>query len=397
VNAPRRRLTLPLTAWVTGGVATTILAVLAGVWLILERGGLVRNESVALLLGVGIGTIATVAAMQWSRRVTVELRTLHADAVRRLRTPSGAQTSSERSRLHTVLGSQELADLARVLDALQLRARVSDEVAEQARRAAENASVGMFELLSGLVAAEEATRGQLSAELHDTVAQSLMAARSLLSDRTLLVNGGILPAGDHERLKDFVEEAEEQVRAVMARARPPELRDGDLASAVGGLRRDMSARYLLEVRVSWPEEPYPLPLVSAVTIYRFFQEALLNVVKHADVDIAEATLKLEGDQIVAVVRDKGAGFDPETVRSDGGRHVGLGLLRERARLAGGSLTLESGKGDGTILSLRLPLSPLDGINRPGTGRPLARGAAGQPAVTGQETAAGDHQDQLPAG
>jgi signal transduction histidine kinase len=368
VNTGRRRLTLPLTAWVTGGVGVTTLAMLAGVWVVLQRGGLVKDEFAALAMGTVVGAVATVAAMQWSRRVTIELRMLHEDAVRRLRTPSAtpsAVAGGERGRLHTVLGSQELADLARVLDALQLRARVSDEVAEQARRAAENASVGMFELLSGLVAAEEATRGQLSAELHDTVAQSLMAARSLLSDKTLLVEGGTLLAGDHERLKEFVEEAEEQVRAVMARTRPPELRDGDLASAVGSLRRDMAARYLLEVRVSWPDEPYPLPLVSAVTIYRFFQEALLNVVKHADVDVALASLKLEGDQLVAIVRDEGAGFDPGAVHSDGGRHVGLGLLRERARLAGGSLDLESSEGGGTVLSLRLPLSPVGGVNLPG--------------------------------
>src|SRR5262249_25740260 len=211
--------------------------------------------------------VATVVAWRWSRGVTAGLRALHADAVRRLRDPSGA-TGGPRSRLPAVLVSQELADLARVLDALQLRARVSDEVAERARRTAENASVGMFELLSGLVAAEEATRGQLSAELHDTVAQSLMAARSLLADPS--------PALDRDKLRVFVEDAEEQLRAVMARTRPPELRDGDLASAVGALRRDLTARYLLEVRLAWPEEPHPLPMVSAVTVYRFFQEALLN-------------------------------------------------------------------------------------------------------------------------
>src|SRR5262249_56080872 len=150
-------------------------------WLMLLRAGLTLDERLAPGVGGGLALIATVAAWRWSRRGPAELRALHANAVRRLRDPSGA-SGGPRSRLHAVLASQELADLARVLDALQLRARVSDEVAEQARRTAENASVGMFELLSGLVAAEEATRGQLSADLHDTVAQSLMAARSLLAD-----------------------------------------------------------------------------------------------------------------------------------------------------------------------------------------------------------------------
>jgi signal transduction histidine kinase len=159
------------------------------------------------------------------------------------------------------------------------------------------------------------------------------------------------------QVRELVEDAEEQVRAVMARTRPAELRDGDLASAVGALRREFALRYLVTVRLSWPEEPYPLPLVSAVTVYRFFQEALLNVVKHADVDEADASLRVEGNQLVAEVRDAGPGFEPAKVRSERGRHVGLGLLRERARLAGGSLAVDSAPGAGTTLTLRLPLSP----------------------------------------
>jgi signal transduction histidine kinase len=156
------------------------------------------------------------------------------------------------------------------------------------------------------------------------------------------------------KLSDYVEDAEEQVRAVMARTRPPALREGDLASAVGGLRLDMGARYGLQVELSWPDSPYPLPLASAVTVYRFFQEALLNVVKHADVDDAYLSLQVDEDVVVATVRDEGPGFDPAMVQPDRGRHVGLGLLRERARLSGGSLDITSTKGEGTVLTLRLP-------------------------------------------
>jgi signal transduction histidine kinase len=190
---------------------------------------------------------------------------------------------------------------------------------------------------------------QLAAELHDTVAQSLMIARGLLAAK---------PSTPQEiaKLTDYVEDAEEQVRAVMARTRPPALREGDLASAVSGLRADMNARYGLTVHADWPPLPYPLPLAAAITVYRFFQEALLNVVKHADVDDAWLRLHVEQDAVVAEVRDEGPGFDPAAVRPDRGRHVGLGLLRERARLSGGSLDVESVLGGGTTLRLRLPRS-----------------------------------------
>jgi signal transduction histidine kinase len=223
---------------------------------------------------------------------------------------------------------------------------MADELAERHRRAAETASAGMYELLSGLVAAEEGARGQLAAELHDTVAQSLTMARVLLDDHR--------SPGSVGRAVEMIAEAEEQVRAVMARTRPPALRDGDLARAVSMLRDDMAARYGLDVEVSWPDEPYPLSLVTAITVYRFFQEALVNVVKHADVDVAVIALEVSEHEIVAVVGDEGPGFDPTAVRPDKGRHVGLGLLRERVRLAGGSLDVDAAPGAGTRLVLRLP-------------------------------------------
>ena len=368
----RRGRNLPLAAWAAIGGAATVVIMVVLVGAVLARGGLDRLEYLALGAGLLVGLLLVALAVLWTRRVTAGMRELHADAVRRLRDPSlRAGVSTPR----LVGATTEFAELASVLDALHLRARVADEVAEQSRRTAEQTSAGVFELLSGLVAAEEATRGQLSAELHDTVAQSLAAARALLADSDPEHPD---PAKD-ERVRGLVEDAEEQVRAVMARTRPAELRDGDLASAVGALRREFAARYLVTVRLSWPQDAYRLPLVSAVTVYRFFQEALLNVVKHADVDEAEASLAVEGDQIVARVKDAGAGFVPSQVQSSGGRHVGLGLLRERARLAGGSLDVVTAPEHGTELTLRLPLSPRSalvlGPGNPGNGGPVPQSNA----------------------
>jgi two-component system sensor histidine kinase UhpB len=348
--------TLTLAAWAAVGGVLTVLAMVGAMATVLSSMGFESIELATLAVGLGVGLFFTAVGVSWAFRVTAGLRALQADAVRRLRDPASRPARDERQKM--VPSSAEMADLARVLDALQLRARVADEVAAQAYRSAEQSSAGVFELLSGLVAAEEATRGQLSAELHDTVAQTLAVARGLLREAV----SGPEPerrAKSLAQARDLVEEAEEQLRAVMARARPAELREGDLASAVGALRRDFSARYLFNVRLTWPEQPYPLPLVSAVTVYRFFQEGLLNVVKHADVEEAEAALSIDGNELVAQVHDGGQGFVPGEVRSTGGRHVGLGLLRERARLAGGSLVVDTAPTSGTTLTLRLPLSPRD--------------------------------------
>ncbi len=242
------------------------------------------------------------------------------------------------------------------VEVLRLRVEAAEALAAHRAEQARSASSGVAELVAGLVTAEEGARGQLAAELHDTVAQSL--ALALSQARALLARGGADP--ELVRLADHVEDAEEQLRAVLSRTRPPALRDGDLGSAVASLRDDLRARYALDVTVHWPAEPVPLPLVSAVTLYRFFQEALVNVVKHAGVDEAALALEVRADEVVATVRDAGSGFEPEQVRPAGGRSVGLGLLSERARLSDGRLEVESGGAlVGTLVRLRLPRPSAD--------------------------------------
>ncbi|MEP7054433.1 MAG: ATP-binding protein [Actinomycetota bacterium] len=334
-----RRPTLALLAG--GSVALSCLAAAGAVFGALMAVGRL-NSSDALVAGsmsVFVAALTGTVCGWVASRLARQVRAVQVGAMRRL------QHRGESPPVPAITSFAELRDLASTIDALAARTRVADDTAERHRRTAQNASAGMFELLSGLIAAEEGARGQLSAELHDTAAQSLALARAELA------------VGDSEAIRratDYVAEAEEQVRAVMARTRPPALRDGDLASAVDMMRAELDNRYGLKVEVSWPASAYPLPLASAITIYRFFQESLLNVVKHADVDWAQATLDIDSDWVTATVSDAGPGFDPTQVKSEKGRHVGLGLLRERARLAGGSLELSSMVSAGTTLRLRLP-------------------------------------------
>jgi signal transduction histidine kinase len=293
---------------------------------------------------------------------------------------------------------RELDDLLTALSGMQQRVRVSDELAERHRRNADAASAGMFGLLAGLVAAEEGARGQLSAELHDTVAQSLGIARRLLEQLTAVDpyppvrHPGTPPPhdpyiADLQAAAEQVAEAEESLRATMARTRPPALRDGDLAAAVSSFCDDLQYRYGLAVTLYWPDIEYPIPLATAVAVYRFFQEALLNVVKHADVDAAEAVLDVDARYVLAVVRDRGVGLPSVPAAAGrGGRHVGLGLLRERARLAGGHVDIASEPGAGTTLTLRLPRPALPVSVEPTATVPRPRRApASQPSALASTT------------
>ncbi len=352
----RHRAALPLAVWAglwcAGSVLASIAVSAGALWAL---GSLSATAVEALAAGAVVGLLLCLGAVTGAARLAAGLRGLHADAALRLREPS-APIGRPGHRPASVRVTSELAELARILSALHLRVRVADDLGERHRVTARTAGAGVVELLSGLVAAEEGARGQLAADLHDTVAQSLMLARGLLHAKPT-------SAAELAMLSDYVEDAEEQVRAVIARTRPPALQEGDLAAAVVGLRLDMQARYGLRVHLQWPEATHPLPLAAAVTLYRFFQEALLNVVKHAEVDDASVCLEITGDAVLASVRDEGPGFVPAAVGPDRGRHVGLDLLRERARLAGGAVEVQSSPGAGAVLLLRLPLS--SGVAVPG--------------------------------
>jgi len=343
---------LPLWAWgglLCGGAVLLSLSTAGAVLRV--RATPSASAPAALAAGALVGLAVTLLAVYAAARLAASLRELRSHAVHRLDDPVGGPRTAQH---RPPPSARELVELGKALEALHLRVRVAEELGERHRREALTAGAGVFELVSGLVAAEEGARGQLAAELHDTVAQSLMMASGLLA------SGPTTPE-QMARLTDYVFDAEEQVRAVMARTRPPALREGDLASAVDGLRADMHARYGLTVHICWPADAYPLPLASAITVYRFFQEALVNVVKHADVDDAYLALEVLPDLVLATVRDEGPGFDPAAVRSDRGRHVGLSLLRERARLSGGALEVASAEGEDTVLRLRLPRSARGGV------------------------------------
>ena len=317
------------------------------------------------VVGVLVVVATRLAAAVLADRVAAALRRMRVAVARELVDPGSADTAV-RAGQPVLMGSlvpSEVADLAETVSAMQLRARLADDIALRYRHSAETASAGMFELLSGLVEAEEGARGQLAAELHDTAAQSLArrpaaargrvrAHRRRARRRRNRPVGSCRPGPRHGL----------RGRGGAAGARPSWRGPGHRRCAMptsrrrsGLLRDDMALRYGLTVNLDWPEDAYAVPLATAVTLYRFYQEGLINIVKHADVDEAELCLRVEEDEIVASVSDAGPGFDAGALApaGAGGRHVGLGLMRERARLAGGSVRIVSAPGHGTTLILRL--------------------------------------------
>jgi NarL family two-component system sensor histidine kinase YdfH len=97
-----------------------------------------------------------------------------------------------------------------------------------------------------------------------------------------------------------------------------------------------------------------LPVPQGDCVFRAVAEALLNVARHANASQAWINLGASGDHLLVQIRDNGSGFDPASRIGQIG-HYGLLGLRERARLLGGALEVQSSPQQGTCLTLRLPI------------------------------------------
>jgi signal transduction histidine kinase len=92
---------------------------------------------------------------------------------------------------------------------------------------------------------------------------------------------------------------------------------------------------------------------QAERLFRIIQEALNNVVKHAQVDEASVTLRFDEEVTSIRIEDQGLGFNPDTVDT-GQEHMGLSSMRERVGMLGGTLSIDSQPGKGTCVKMLIP-------------------------------------------
>lgn len=202
-----------------------------------------------------------------------------------------------------------------------------------------------------------AERQRLSMEIHDTLAQSLSSQQMLLqaADRTWDSDPGA--ARGHVRTAESIaERGLAEARRFVHDLAPAELAEG------GGL--DVALRTLaerestgsLQVRFHLDGTPVPLPDRVQSALLRIAQGALANVREHAGATTAALTLSYLDDQVVLDIADDGRGFVPAD-DMPGVRGHGLPAMRARVRQLGGTLTVESAPGEGTVVSAAIPLIP----------------------------------------
>jgi PAS domain S-box-containing protein len=239
------------------------------------------------------------------------------------------------------------------------------DIADRAALTIQNAQ--LFEQVQGarerlaslshrLLEVQEAERQTLTSELHDRVGQNLTGLsinlqniKALLSDemeRNLVTN--------FDDAQALVEDTTLQIRDIMAELHLPELEEYGLAAALEIYVERAASRGNLELIADLPDlAPPRLPANIRIAVFRAAQEAITNVLKHANATRLGVSLEERDGLIRLRVEDDGKGFEPDLTFQKEVQTWGLKIMRERIESIGGEVQLESRPGEGTRVTFEI--------------------------------------------
>lgn len=210
-----------------------------------------------------------------------------------------------------------------------------------------------------IIEAQENERRRVARELHDGVSQLLASVRF----RLLAVEGWLHDRADDTlrrevtRAKSYLAAALCEVRAISHNLRPRELDDLGLLAAIQSAAADLEEHSALRVRCELARLRQRLPPEVELALYRIYQEAVSNILKHAGATRLEVRLTREHGGVTLLISDDGRGFTAARRRQRSARSsLGLVNMRERAEFINGTLTIKSVPREGTTIAVWVPVS-----------------------------------------
>ena len=208
-----------------------------------------------------------------------------------------------------------------------------------------------------LLAARETEKKAIAKALHDEIGSMTVILTALLGIVKASVKKGDQKQAllDISKLDGQIKESVERVKNIVVSLRPPSLEND---GALGGAVRDMLENVSALVHIPYTFDYKPITGDGGVSdsvkimLYRIVQEALNNIVKHANAKHIYVLLERNDGEVRLVVEDDGVGFQPSKQRSL--RHVGLLAMKDSVKLLGGTITIKSAQGKGTRISVRCP-------------------------------------------
>ena len=248
--------------------------------------------------------------------------------------------------------SKDRADLERKLDGVMQQQRELIARLQQGQDYFQHLARSVWRV-------QEEERRRLARELHDGVGHSLTALIHLVAQASAALVDRPDEARERlDRARNVAQTTLQETRALSRLLRPQILDDLGLEAALRWLARSFHDDHRIAVSLDFDQ---PFPTVGgdlATLVFRVTQESLSNIAKHAQAQSVEIALHQRASYLTLSVRDDGHGCDPATAFSTGseGRSGGLGGMRDRVRLFGGALRLDSQINAGCSVSVQFPLS-----------------------------------------
>ena len=210
-----------------------------------------------------------------------------------------------------------------------------------------------------VIAAQEAERRRIAADLHDSVSQLLSSVTFRIGMvREELSGGNQELTAELDKIKQLLSKGIEEIHRISEGLRPSELDALGLVPAVRSLCREFQDKAKLPIKFELEVSSKRLSDAVELTLYRIIQEALNNIQKHSGASQATLRLKQNGASLKLNIADNGKGLRAASGNSKPLKHPGMGLLnmRERAAFLGGTFSIESNARKGTEIEVRIPLA-----------------------------------------
>jgi signal transduction histidine kinase len=219
------------------------------------------------------------------------------------------------------------------------------------------------ELLGKFLASSEDERKRIAREIHDEINHILLSVNLNLEDMENTLPPRMVKAREKLKvLRTHVSKAFDDLHRLSLDLRPPGLDELGLPQALDWYVQTVSREAGLPIRIEVKglSQRRPAPVVET-ELLRIAQEALSNILKHAQAKSAHVRLTFGRSKLTLEVADDGVGFDVEAVLNAHGTTRNLGLLGmiERAEMCGGELNIRSSPGSGTKLTAVVPIGSYD--------------------------------------
>lgn len=218
----------------------------------------------------------------------------------------------------------------------------------------ETRTVELARLSARMIEQHEEERQRLSRELHDETAQVFSAVKMELGVLRDRIEPG--QATRLDQILELIDTGIRSIRSVTNDLRPSLLDDLGLLPALRSLVADFGERSGIRTELAAPSNMPPLSREAELALFRALQEALSNVLRHADARSVEVGISINPEGVLLQVSDDGRGLSPglsgERLELDG--HMGLAGMRERITALGGTVNLRPRGGAGALLEVLVP-------------------------------------------